>query len=256
MHRKTEAGVNIGRRPCAVVPPGGWPRRLPPPFNPCFHEPAIVKLVAENLVVDRGGRTILDGLSLAAIGGEALLLTGPNGAGKTTLLRTLAGFLPQVSGTIRFEGGDADKTIAEQAHVVGHGNGVKANLTVHENLLFWAAFLETEAAAERVRTALSHFGLDALDHYPAAYLSAGQKRRLGLARLLVAHRPLWFLDEPTMSLDTASTTRLAVAIDAHTAGGGLVIAATHLPLGLARARTFDLPGASPGIRTTAAEARL
>ncbi|MBX9682727.1 MAG: heme ABC exporter ATP-binding protein CcmA [Hyphomicrobium sp.] len=210
-----------------------------------------MKLVAENLVVDRGGRTILDDLSLTAVAGEALILTGPNGAGKTTLLRTLAGFLPQVSGRIRLEGGDAEKIIAEQAHVVGHGNAVKANLTARENLQFWAAFLETEASAARVKTALTHFGLDALDDYPAAYLSAGQKRRLGLARLLVAERPLWFLDEPTMSLDTASTKWLAVAIDAHTANGGLVIAATHLPLGLARARTFDLPGS----RTRSAEAR-
>lgn len=200
--------------------------------------PISVQLSAEQLVIVRGGRVVVDGLSFAARGGEALLLTGPNGAGKTTLLRALAGFLPLASGAIRLDGGDADKSLAEQAHVVGHANAVKANLTVAENVRFWAGYLGRDEI--RADAALMHFGLDGLAEFPAAELSAGQKRRLCLARLLAADRPIWLLDEPTASLDAASSALLANAIDAHTNAGGLAIAATHLPLGVARARELKL----------------
>ncbi len=217
-----------------------------------------MKLVIDTLTVNRGDRTILDGVSLTVGAGQAMILSGPNGSGKTTLLRALAGFLPAASGTIRFEGGVADTSLAEQSHVVGHANAIKANLTARENLEFWQTFLgAADAPSEqmtenaihrpvnhRVDRALAHFGLDALDDYPAAYLSAGQKRRLGLARLLVASRPVWLLDEPTVSLDAASTQRLAAAIDAHTAHGGLVIAATHMPMVVQRSFEFSLQAAT------------
>ena len=200
-----------------------------------------VQLIAEDLVIDRGARRIIDGLSFAVRVGEALVLTGANGAGKTTLLRTLAGFIRPFRGTIRLDGGDKELTVGEQAHVVGHMNAVKSSLSVVENVRFWNAYLDTqEASADRVEAALRHFGLEDLGEFPAAYLSAGQKRRLGLARLLVAHRPVWLLDEPTASLDTASSERLVSAVNDHTKSGGLAVIATHLPLPLERARTLDL----------------
>lgn len=201
-------------------------------------------LVAENLTVERGERTILRGLSFTAAAGEALVLVGPNGAGKTTLLRTIAGFLRPASGSIRLEGGDGEQSVGEQAHFVGHANAIKANLTVAENVAFWARYLGgPEALEARIAAALEHFAIADLAGFPAAYLSAGQKRRAGLARLLVAKKPLWLLDEPTVSLDAASTRLLSTAVNAHLEAGGVVIAATHLPLGFAKARELDLSGA-------------
>jgi heme exporter protein A len=202
-----------------------------------------VQLVAEDLVVERGARRIIDHLSFTVAAGEALILAGANGSGKTTLLRALAGFTRASNGAVRLDGGDTDLTLAEQAHVVGHANAVKASLTVTENAMFWGAYLSAksgEATAERIEAALRHFGLDELGEFPAAFLSAGQKRRLGLARLLIADRPLWLLDEPTVSLDTASTERLVAAVNAHTKSGGIVVVATHLPLALESARTLPL----------------
>jgi heme exporter protein A len=200
-----------------------------------------VQLIAEDLIVERGGRLVIDGLSFAVSGGETLVLAGANGAGKTTLLRTIAGYIRPVAGSVRLDGGDGELTIAEQAHVIGHANAVKTSLTVFENAAFWSEFLESAMADRgRIENALRHFGLDDLVEFPAAYLSAGQRRRLGLARLLLAKRPLWLLDEPTVSLDVASTERLVSAVNEHTSSGGLAILATHLPLALERARTLEL----------------
>jgi heme exporter protein A len=200
-----------------------------------------VQLIAEDLVVDRGARRILDGLSFVVPAGEALVLTGANGAGKTTLLRAIAGFIKATRGWVSLQGGDSDRAIGEEAHVVGHANAVKASLTVRENILFWGEYLGSDVAdADRIDGALKHFGLEDLGDFPAAYLSAGQKRRLGLARLLSAKRPLWLLDEPTASLDTASSDRLVAAVDAHTKDGGIAVLATHLPLALKRVRTLEL----------------
>lgn len=201
-----------------------------------------MKLVAENLTLERGARAIVRGLSVAVASGEALLLTGANGSGKTTLLRALAGLLPLAAGTIRLEGGDPERTIAEQSHAIGHLNALKGSLTAAENLAFWAQYLGTPApgAQTKVEAALDRLNLASLAAIPAAYLSAGQKRRLGLARLLVADRPLWLLDEPTVSLDAASTALLASIITEHVGAGGIVVAATHLPLGLSNPRELNL----------------
>lgn len=203
-----------------------------------------MQLTGENLVLQRGQRTLCEQLSFAVTAGEVLLLTGPNGAGKTTLLRAIAGFLAPAAGAIELKGGDAEQTVGEQAHFVGHANGVKSNLTVAENLEFWAAFLapksDRKIRIERIDKALKDFKLLSLADIPAGYLSAGQKRRLGLARLVLAHRPLWLLDEPTSSLDDASAANLANVVNAHVAAGGLAIAATHLPLGFEPARELRL----------------
>lgn len=202
-----------------------------------------LKLTADKLVLTRGARTIIDGLSFEVQAGEALLLTGPNGAGKTTLLRALAGFLRPAGGMIGLEGGDPEREISEQCHCVGHLNGVKSSLTVSENLTFWAEYLnptEPGGSAARVQAALERLRLCELTDIPAGYLSAGQRRRLGLARLLLADRPVWLLDEPTVSLDTASSELLAAVVNDHLGRAGLVVAATHQPLALTRARELRL----------------
>ncbi len=187
---------------------------------------------------------MIDNLSFATESGRALLLTGPNGAGKTTLIRAVAGFLALEEGALRLEGGDDEREIGEQAHYVGHANGIKSALTVAENLRFWGGYLDPAASpnavADRVDDALERLKLFELEDIPAAYLSAGQKRRLGLGRLMVAERPLWLLDEPTVSLDAASVAILAGIVEEHLAAGGLAIAATHIPLGLAEAEELRL----------------
>lgn len=195
-------------------------------------------LAVEKLVVERGGRRVLDGLSFSVAAGEALLLTGPNGAGKTTLLKTIAGFLSPVSGLVRLGDAAAEEPLAERAHYLGHRNAVRGTLTVEENARFWSRYLG--GSADRVAAALDRFGIAALAAIPAGYLSAGQKRRLALARLLLASRPVWLLDEPSSSLDARSTDVLAGVLGEHVAAGGIIVAATHLPLGLAGARELRL----------------
>jgi heme exporter protein A len=203
---------------------------------------ALMKLIAEGLTSIRGERTLFAGLTFTLGMGEALLLLGPNGSGKTTLIRTVAGLLAPAAGTIRIQGGDAERSVGEQCHYVGHLNAIKSSLTVEENATFWCRFLG--GRNESIEAALRAFGLAALRDIPAAYLSAGQKRRLGLARVLMAARPIWLLDEPTVSLDSAALGMLAAAAAAHLAAGGLVIAATHVPLGVASARELHLGSAA------------
>ncbi len=204
-----------------------------------------VQLQIRDLTVTRAGRRIIDGLSFDVSAGEALLLTGPNGAGKTTLIRTLAGYLEPHSGSIDLQGWQPDHDMREACHYVGHLNSNKASLSVLENLRFWQAYLTITAPApsalnDQLWAAMERFEIDPLADIPAGYLSAGQKRRLGLARLLVAKRPVWLLDEPTVSLDARSTALLAEVIEEHIAADGLMVAATHLPLGLGTAGELRL----------------
>lgn len=184
-------------------------------------------LKVHNLTVARGGVPVLDGVGFTLAPGKALVLRGPNGIGKTTLLRTIAGLQPALDGTIEA----APESIAYAAHL----DGIKAVLTVAENLSFWAKTFGTD----RVDAALAAFELDALRERPAGLLSAGQKRRLGLARLVVTGRPLWVLDEPTVSLDKDAVAMFARAIRAHLEAGGSALMATHIELGL-EAQTLDL----------------
>jgi heme exporter protein A len=167
-------------------------------------------------------------------------LTGPNGSGKSSLLRLIAGLNEAQAGVIALEGGDADLTIGQQAHYIAHQEAVKTALTVNENLAFWRDFM----GGGDVEEALAAFDLTRLSSYPAGLLSAGQKRRLALARLLLAPRVLWLLDEPTVGLDTASLARLAKVMAAQLDGGGMIIAATHVPLGREPDLRLDLGAAA------------
>jgi len=179
----------------------------------------------------RGGREVFSGLDFAVSGGEALAVTGRNGSGKTSLLRLIAGLLAPGGGSIAVEGGDTELTLPEQAHYLGHRDAQKPALSVLENLSFWRDFLGgeiTDGAECLDRVGLAH----AVD-LPAAYLSAGQRRRLSLARLLAVRRPVWLLDEPTTALDASGQTMFAGLMREHLGGGGLIIAATHGPLGIA-----------------------
>jgi heme exporter protein A len=201
-----------------------------------------MRLSAENLALERGGRRLFHGLSFALAAGEAIALTGPNGAGKSSLLRALAGFLPFSEGSVACEGGAAEQTLGEQTHYLGHADSLKLALSAGENLSFWAAMLGDGRA--EVGAALARLGLPHVADFPVRALSAGQKRRVALARLLVAPRPLWLLDEPTTALDAAAQTCFAEIMREHLAGGGLILAATHAPLGLEAARTIRLEGAA------------
>jgi heme exporter protein A len=189
----------------------------------------------------RGGREVFSGLDFEASSGEALAVTGRNGAGKTSLLRLIAGLLTTAGGSVDLEGGEAELTLAEQAHYLGHRDALKPALSVLENLSFWRDFLGGVAfdAAE----SLAAVGLDHAGHLPAAYLSAGQRRRLSIARLLAMRRPIWLLDEPTNALDTAGQALFAALMGDHLARGGLILAATHAPLGLV-ARELRIGGPS------------
>ncbi|MCI4678073.1 heme ABC exporter ATP-binding protein CcmA [Rhodoblastus acidophilus] len=207
---------------------------------------AVKRIFAQGLRVERGGRAILRDLDFDLRAGEALLVLGRNGAGKSTLLRALAGLLPLRGGEIRLEGGASETPLAEQAHYVGHADGLKAALTALENLQFWSHMLKASSgSALSPEGALAKVGLARVGDFPVAYLSAGQKRRVALARLFVAPRPVWLLDEPATALDVGSQEKFAEAMAAHRAGGGFVIAATHAPLGLIGGRELRLDAATP-----------
>ena len=186
-----------------------------------------MELRVDNLTCARGGVPVLTGVSFAVGAGQALILRGPNGAGKTTLLRTIAGLQPALAGMVSTE--------PEDIAFATHADGVKSALTVAENLAFWAAVHGTRGVA----AAVDAMDLTALTVRPAGQLSAGQRRRLGLARLLVTGRKVWLLDEPTVSLDAASVALFADVIGAHLAAGGVALIATHVDLGLT-AETLDL----------------
>jgi heme exporter protein A len=192
---------------------------------------------ATNLTCQRGGRVVFRALGLSVAAGQALALEGANGAGKSSLLRMLAGFITPAAGSIVIRAGAAEigegEDRARQIGWLGHLDAAKPQMTVHETLVFFARFYGVAASDAAIVTVLESVGLAPLADLPCQYLSAGQKKRLALARLQLCARPIWLMDEPLAALDTAGKAVAANLIAAHCATGGLAVIATHEPLGIA-----------------------
>ncbi len=184
-----------------------------------------MKLTGEALACVRGGREVFCDVRFEVGAGELLVLRGPNGSGKSSLLRLIAGLVQKTAGRLGLEGAADDVPIPEYAHYIGHLDTLKPALSVAENLSFWADML----GLRKMETvdALDEVGLAALAEFPAGVLSAGQRRRLALARLIVAERPLWLLDEPTTAIDAPARARLFELISRHLDAGGMALVATH-----------------------------
>jgi len=200
-----------------------------------------MRLSGRGLRCVRGGREVFSGLDFESVAGAALAVTGPNGSGKTSLLRLIAGLLHPAGGSIVLAGGDAELTLPEQAHYLGHRDALKPALSVMENLSFWRDFLGGEAGD--AAASLARVGIDHAAHLPAGFLSAGQRRRLSIARLLSVKRPIWLLDEPATALDVAGQAVFVGVMREHLSGGGMIIAATHAPLGI-EAKELRIGGAA------------
>jgi heme exporter protein A len=200
-----------------------------------------VRISASNLGCVRGSREIFRNVNFSISSGQALAVLGPNGAGKSSLLRIVAGLLRLETGQLTLEGGDPELTVPEQAHYLGHQDALKPSLSVTENLGFWARYLGDGLAG--VTAALEAVGLAPIRDLPAGYLSAGQRRRLSLARLVAVRRPIWLLDEAAAALDQTAQARLIDLMHGHLAGGGLILAATHAPLGLEAVQELRLGAA-------------
>jgi heme exporter protein A len=187
--------------------------------------PHRIGLAAHDISCRRGGRLLFEELSFALSPGEALLITGPNGAGKTSLLRLIVGLLPLEAGSLSLPGAALDAERPEFCHYVGHANGIRSALSVSENLAFYADYL---GGGGNLGDAIDAFRLGDIAGIPAGMLSAGQKRKLALSRLFAAPRPIWLLDEPSVSLDAASVKLLEKAIGAHLKSGGIAVVASHI----------------------------
>jgi len=190
----------------------------------------MLRLSVSGLACVRGMRTVFTDVNFELASGDAVALTGPNGAGKSSLLRLIAGLLRPEAGRVALEGDTDESSVPERSHYLGHLDAFKPSLTVSENLTFWICYLG--GAPPAADAALAAVGLGQLADLPAAYLSAGQRRRLSLARLVAIPRPIWLLDEPTSALDSSGQECLAALMRQHLAGGGMIVAATHGPLGL------------------------
>lgn len=194
-----------------------------------------MKLTLKDLAGERAGRIIFSDVSFVLEDGELLTITGTNGSGKSTLLRVIAGLLPAVSGEIRITNQENPR---EAMHYLGHLNALKAALSIEENLQFWQDYCGTPLM--NVEDALTAVELPNIAHLPASYLSAGQKRRVSIAKLLVSYKPVWLVDEPTAALDKNSEEIFAGLVEDHLSNGGIAIAATHKPLGLSATKSKTL----------------
>jgi len=200
----------------------------------------------QGLACARGERLVFARLDFALEAGAALILTGRNGSGKTSLLRVMAGLVPRLAGRLAWDDGPVEDDPARHAarlRYIGHLDALKPVLTVRENIAFWARL--GGGGPEEAAGALARFGLDGLAGVPARYLSAGQRHRLSLARLLAAPAPLWLLDEPTVALDAESIAALMGALAEHRAGGGMAVIATNVALGDIGASTLDMQDFAP-----------
>ena len=205
-----------------------------------------MRLKIENLSVTRGGMDVISKFNHELCAGEAMLVTGENGAGKSTLLRAISGLLPLQSGKVILTddtGKDFENPVREYCHYLGHQNAMKSALTVHENLKFWQDFMGEHHLS--VEEALDEVELLHVLEAPYSYLSSGQKRRVSIARLLVSDRPIWILDEPTSGLDARSVEVFSSLANAFCNDGGILVAATHLQLGLVDAKTVNIGEAKP-----------
>ena len=194
-----------------------------------------MRLIADNLSAKRGDSFIFQGLSFEVAERTALVVTVPNGSGKSTLLRVVAGLLAADTGQVRITGTtELIGRASEACHYLGHRNAMKRELTVRENLSFWQSYMGAfeNRAGITVEEAAEKVGLAGITHLPFGYLSAGQQRRMAIAKLLVTWRPVWLLDEPTAALDVSADDMFAGLVKAHLNSGGIVIAATHQPLGI------------------------
>lgn len=198
-----------------------------------------MRFEAENLSARRGEDLLFREISFGLSDGEALLVTGPNGSGKSTLLRVIAGLLHAETGSVKAEGYER---AAEACHYLGHRNAMKRELTVEENLDFWQSFMGGSEGAMSPDEAAEAVGLGGITHLPFGYLSAGQQRRMAMAKLLVVRRPVWLLDEPTAALDAASDDMFGKLCQKYQASGGIIIAATHQPLGLKNPQSLVMRG--------------
>ncbi|HSV28459.1 MAG TPA: heme ABC exporter ATP-binding protein CcmA [Candidatus Omnitrophota bacterium] len=219
-------------------------------MSPAMIADPVALFSGSKLACVRGGRIVFAGLDFTLAAGDALVLLGPNGSGKSSLLRVLAGLLKPASGVLAWQGenvSDDPEAHAARSHYVGHHDAIKPVLSVAENLRFWARLHEPHAptATEAVETALDRFGLGHLRDIPGKMLSAGQKRRTNLARLLAAPSPLWLLDEPITALDRKSIATLEAVFAEHRAGGGIVVLSTHADVDLPNARELHLDRFAP-----------
>ena len=203
-----------------------------------------MRLLAEGLSARRGEDLIFRDVSFSIGSGEVLVVKGPNGSGKSTLLRVVAGLLALEDGSVRIDSPEAVERPCEACHYLGHRNAMKRELTVEENLAFWQRFLgdRPDGTGLSIAEATDAVGLGGIAHLPFGYLSAGQQRRMAMAKLLIAWRPVWLLDEPTAALDAAAEAMFAGLVRAHLGKGGLVLAATHQPLGLEGVTELRMPG--------------
>ena len=205
-----------------------------------------MQLIGDNLSTERGGEILFSSVNFSLSENQMLTIHGANGAGKSTLLRIIAGLLPALSGEVKFFDGDSAFDVAPFSHYLGEKNAMKPHLSVSDNLKFWARFydtslpLQSQKLQDLIEMALTKIGLCHLLHLPFGVLSTGQRRRIAICRLLLTKRPLWIIDEPTSGLDTAASRVFTSLMQEHLYDKGMIIAATHLPLGIEAAHNLTL----------------